>query len=514
MAKRASRSNSKDGVDSDRIGRTGGRRSRERSVNGEIAKRLGRGFWRTKMRADGARRNGSKGRGTMPFGSNPRAQRVTAKMLSRFHGSKSGSGLARHVNYLTRDSASKDGERGSFFGAQEDKLDGKVITKEWEGDRHHFRLILSPENGYDIADMRAYVRDVMQRIERDTGTKLDWIGIEHHNTDNPHAHILFRGKDEQRQDLILRREYIGHGIRQRASEAATDLLGLRTEREIEQARQNEVQAQRFTSLDRTIERHMDEKHVIDAAPDAKIGWRRSDRPLVIARLQWLESMDLAEKVRGTKWKLEPDFKQQLMDLGAHHDIIKQLYSSLGNQSMYVLREPITQPISGEVVAFGRVDEITDQRFIVIREESGSMRYAKVREGEAYQSLNIGEVAELGRAAQEHREIVQEFVEQAKTNGGIYSTTRHLDHLLDHADGDTGWQRAHDTSNNAERLAERWAGKPGTGISRRDDGDYGVDVAEFEQFMGKQADREAIAGVTDVTNVTLEQGRDLDAGQEL
>ena len=27
-------------------------------------------------------------------------------------------------------------------------------TREWEGDRHHFRLILSPEKGYDIADMR------------------------------------------------------------------------------------------------------------------------------------------------------------------------------------------------------------------------------------------------------------------------------------------------------------------------------------------------------------------------
>ena len=155
------------------------------------------------------------------------------------------------------------------------------MTREWEGDRHHFRLILSPEKGYEIADMRAYVCDVMQRIERDVGTKLDWIAIEHHNTDNPHAHILFRGKDEQGQDLILRREYISHGIRQRASEAATDLLGERTEREMEQAREKEVQAERFTSLDRTIERNMDERHIIDVSPDVQIGWRRSDRPLVI-----------------------------------------------------------------------------------------------------------------------------------------------------------------------------------------------------------------------------------------
>ena len=513
MAKRVNRSKSRDGVDSDRIGRTGGRRGRERSISGEIAKRLGRGFWRSKMRADGARRGGSRGRGTMPFGSNPRAQRATVKMLSRFHSRRSGSGLARHTGYLARDSASKDGERGMFFDAQQDRVGGRSVTREWERDLHHFRLILSPEKGYEIADMRAYVRDVMQRVERDVGTKLDWIGIEHHNTDNPHAHILFRGKDEQGQDLILRREYIGYGIRQRASEAATDLLGERTEREMERAREKEVQAQRFTSLDRTIERHMDEKHVIDVSPDVQIGWRRSDRPLVIARLQWLESMELAEKIQGTKWQLEPDFKRQLMELGAHHDIIKQLYGSLGNQSMYVSREPIAHAISGEVVAVGRVDEITDQRFVVIREESGTMRYARVYDGEAYQSLNIGDVAELGRAAQERREIAQEIIEQAKGNDSIYSPTKHLDNLLDHADGDAAWQRAHTISDNAERLVERWATKPGTGISRGDDGDYEVDVAEFENFMGKQAEREGAAGVTDVNNVTLEKGRDLDMGLE-
>ena len=35
-------------------------------------------------------------------------------------------------------------------------------------------------------------------------------------------------------------------------------LEMRTEREMEQAREKEVQAERFTSLDRTIERNMDE----------------------------------------------------------------------------------------------------------------------------------------------------------------------------------------------------------------------------------------------------------------
>ena len=143
-----------------------------------------------------------------------------------------------------------------------------------------------------------------------------------------------------------------------------------------------------------------------------------------------------------------------------------------------------------------------------------MRYARVADGEAYQSLHIGDVAELGRAAQERREIAREIVEQAKANDGVYSSTKHLDNLLDHTDGDAAWHRAHRISDTAEQLAGRWAGKPGSGITPGEGGDYEVDVAEFEKFMGNQADREAATGMTDVTNVTLEQERGLDTGLEL
>ena len=143
-----------------------------------------------------------------------------------------------------------------------------------------------------------------------------------------------------------------------------------------------------------------------------------------------------------------------------------------------------------------------------------MGEASVQDGEAYQSLNIGDVAELGRGAQERREIAQEIVEQAKTNDGVYSPTKHLDNLLDRADGDATSDRARDMVDKAERLVESWARRPGTGITHAEGGDYEVDVAEFEKFTGKQADREAATRMTDVNNVTLEQGRDLDMGQGL
>ena len=33
----------------------------------------------------------------------------------------------------------------------------------------------------------------MTDVARDLGTKLDWVAVDHWNTDNPHIHVLIRG---------------------------------------------------------------------------------------------------------------------------------------------------------------------------------------------------------------------------------------------------------------------------------------------------------------------------------
>src|SRR3546814_5333341 len=73
----------------------------------------------------------------------------------------------------------------------------------------------------------------MQQVERDLGTRLDWVPVDHWDTDNPHTHIVLRGKDDRGADLVIARDYIGRGMRARASELATRWLGPRPTREIE-----------------------------------------------------------------------------------------------------------------------------------------------------------------------------------------------------------------------------------------------------------------------------------------
>ncbi len=63
-----------------------------------------------------------------------------------------------------------------------------------EEDRHHFRFTVSPEEAGQMADLRAFTRELMADAERDLGAKLDWAAVDHWNTDNPHIHVLVRGR--------------------------------------------------------------------------------------------------------------------------------------------------------------------------------------------------------------------------------------------------------------------------------------------------------------------------------
>ena len=78
-------------------------------------------------------------------------------------------------------------------------------------------------------------------MEADLGTQLEWVAVDHWDTDNPHTHVVLRGKNETGRDLVIARDYIGHGMRHRASELATVWLGPRTELEIRAGMQREVE---------------------------------------------------------------------------------------------------------------------------------------------------------------------------------------------------------------------------------------------------------------------------------
>lgn len=198
--------------------------------------------------------------------------------------------LLRHLGYVQRDGVTREGEAGRHFDRSLDEADGRAFVDRCTDDRHHFRFIVSPEDGAELGDLKSYTRELMGRMERDLGTRLDWIAGEHHDTGRPHLHLLVRGRREDGRDLVIPREYISHGMRERAQELATERLGPRLEQG--RAPERRVEAARYTALDGELERLARDGLVRQA--DLGAGESRPEQ--LAGRLCRLEALGAAERV--------------------------------------------------------------------------------------------------------------------------------------------------------------------------------------------------------------------------
>jgi len=91
-------------------------------------------------------------------------------------------------------------------------------------------------------------------MEKDLDTGLEWIAVEHHNTEHPHVHVVARGLRTGGSSLRMSRDYIQQGIRSAAEHLCTRQLGFRSELDAADAERREISESGFTSLDRRIMR--------------------------------------------------------------------------------------------------------------------------------------------------------------------------------------------------------------------------------------------------------------------
>lgn len=194
--------------------------------------------------------------------------------------------LAAHLSYLKRDGVTRIGERAEMFDGGSDRADSAAFAERCKDDRHHFRFIVSPEDAVDMTDLKAFTRDLAKQMETDLGTRLDWLAVDHWNTDNPHVHLLVRGVNDEGADLVISRDYISWGLRSRAEELVGTELGPKPEHEIRNSLEREVTAERWTRLDREIRLAADETGYIDLRPEKPGSSDTEIRRLMVGRLQY------------------------------------------------------------------------------------------------------------------------------------------------------------------------------------------------------------------------------------
>ena len=291
--------------------------------------------------------------------------------------------LARHIAYLEREGVTRDGTDARMFDANSDSADERAFAERCEEDRHHFRFIISPEDAAEMADLRAFTRELMADAERDLGTRLDWVAVDHWNTDNPHIHVLLRGKQTDGLDLVINPDYIRSGLRDRAQALVSLELGPRSEREIGAALAREVEAERWTRLDAALRIAADEGGgVVDLRPggsdhDSEL------RRLLLGRAAKLEHLGLAEQVGSGRWTLKPAIEQTLRDLSIRGDIIKTMHRAMAG----IGREPDVSgfalhgdragdPVLGRLVARGLDDELKGSAYAIVEGVDGRTHHLR------------------------------------------------------------------------------------------------------------------------------------------
>lgn len=304
--------------------------------------------------------------------------------------------MKMHLSYLRRQGATRDGGRAEMFD-RDGVADHDGFAKRIEDDRHHFRFMVSPEDAAKLADLRATTRELMARAERELGTRLDWVAIDHWNTDNPHVHVLVRGVADDGRDLVINPEFLKHGFREMAQALVSLELGPRSEAEIAAGLDREMTADRWTHLDRRLRDLANDTGGVDLRPD---GTRQGPgEARLIGRAQYLERLGLTQPEGPGQWRLVNDLEPQLRALAERGDIIKTLHATLRGQgrdlnAVVIQGRDLEAPVFGKLVDRGLHDEVTGQAYVVVDAVDGRSHHFRFNDLPQTGDTPIGGLVEV------------------------------------------------------------------------------------------------------------------------
>jgi type IV secretory pathway VirD2 relaxase len=308
--------------------------------------------------------------------------------------------LGTHLDYLRRDGVTRDGDKALLFGPGTEEADGRGFAERCEDDRHHFRFIVSPDDAVEMSDLKSFTRDLVGQMEKDLDTRLDWVAADHWNTEHPHVHLIVRGVRDDGQDLVISRDYIKEGMRDRARDLITQELGPRTDLNIRSALERQIEAERWTQLDRQLVRDAGKPGIIDLAPQPD---RQPDEfhTLKVGRLRRLEVLGVAGQVGPGQWFIKPEAETVLRELGERGDIIKRMHRALTERGIergsanYVLAgESLDTPVIGRLVERGLDDELKGTAYAVVDGVDGRTHHIRLPHLDAAGDSAPGSIVEL------------------------------------------------------------------------------------------------------------------------
>lgn len=292
-----------------------------------------------------------------------------------------------------------------------------------------------------MADLRGFTRDLMRQTELDLATRLDWIAVDHHNTDHPHTHIIVRGVLDDGRILNIAGDYIAHGVRHRASELVTRELGHQSEIELQSKLQNEVEAERLTRLDKALLTEQREQGVIDLRPGEGATFLvRENRNLMIGRVKHLERYGVATELEPGRWALSERAEQVLKDLDHRTEVINTIHRALTKTGLAEGRgvgqfalhgEGSGQKIVGRVLAKGLAgDEMGERVHLIVDGIDGRVHHIEFKDPDRIEEVGRDMIVEATPFVSGPRPADRNIAANAVEDDGIYRPSRHLERIHD------------------------------------------------------------------------------------
>jgi hypothetical protein len=202
---------------------------------------------------------------------------------------------------------------------------------------------------------------------------------------------------------------------------------------VQQRLGREVDHDRFTRLDRTLLREAEDGRVELRISPGQGYLVRANRHLLIARLQKLEAMELAEPVEPGVWELSPTLERSLKQLGQRIDTVNLMQKALGEAAaersvsqFMIHREVPRSPITGHLKGKGLAgDGLTDKAYLVIDGVDARVHYVELDAALIPEEARIGAILTIGREASA-RSVDKTIAALAARNHGFYELRQHAE----------------------------------------------------------------------------------------
>jgi len=339
--------------------------------------------------------------------------------------------IRAHLDYITRNEAGLNSEKPELFSQDEESLTLKDIATKFEDSPHNFRFIISPEDG-DKIDLKTFTIDLVKTIENDLKTKIKWVASCHYDTNEPHVHLVINGKDEFGNKLLMTKDYISRGIRNRAAEKITHKLGLRNIEDIKNGLNIDVNRNSKSYLDEVIKTNVIDGYIkVSNIMINDIDKNIDD--LLSRRLAHLQNYDLAKHEGNNKWKVKKEYLKDLYQINRISSIIEKMSTNLKVEKsrceVISTKDLSEKSIVGHVVSRRYVDELDDTECLIIKTAQQKQIYVELEKYSEKIRVGVGDLVRVDatKPFEGPKSSDRNINEIAQAHGGVYNAAAHEDY---------------------------------------------------------------------------------------